>query len=118
MSGTGFDRVGLSFAAKSGSGVQELLATTSNVRGIILRTACIAHAGSTTADHAIYMGTSAPSGIYDMTKAQIMRGGHYNGSYTLTREIFIPPGNGLWAVAGTGNYVVYAWITYDEVPAK
>ena len=118
MSGSGFDRVGLSFIGTTGRGVQELLAPANNTRGIILRTVCIGFLGGTNGYYALYADTAAPTAVFDVTKATILFGGPNSGFYNLTREIFVPAGKGLWAVAGTQNFDVYVWLTYDEIPAK
>lgn len=117
MSGTGFDRVGLSTVMASGTRVKQLLAPSNNTRGIILRTVCLGNNGPD-AEVAIFIGSAAPTDINDLTKIQIMRSGYRENSFSLTREILIPADNGIWAVMNSTNHTIYAWITYDEVPAK
>ena len=118
MSGSGLDRVGLSFIGKTGRGVQEVLAPAKNTRGIIIRTVCIGFMGGVRGYYALYADTAAPTDVFDITKARILSGGASNDFYNLTREIFVPAGKGLWAVAGTQSFDVYIWLTYDEIPAK
>ena len=105
-----FERVGLSFASVGGaSGVQALFLPAANIKGRIVRTLAIVGNGTGTAV-SLYADTAAPTGSLDLTKNQIVSA---VGGFTLTRELFLPAGYGLWVTAGNPSW---AWASFDDIP--
>ena len=117
---TGAGRVGASVigAANAASAVT-LLAPASNPKGLIIRTISQPPQGSSN-NIVLYVGTSAPSGTNDITKARINYSNSVSGAAAAFSTdkcplpIMVPAGQGIYsfATAAAGETV----ITYDALP--
>ncbi|WP_341894311.1 hypothetical protein [Ferrovibrio terrae] len=92
-----------------GATAVQLINPASNVNGAIVRTAALYTVSNW--DSALYSGTSAPSSASDMTKPLLLFILHAQGTIMLPAQIYLPPGYGLWAIAGGGTNRAYC--SYD-----
>lgn len=102
-------QLGASFLQGSIAGVYAIFTAAANVRGAVLRRAVID--ANVAAGWGLYADTAAPSAWNDYTKGALSRGNQTSafGATLAARDIYIPPGVGLWIATQSALPCIARW---------
>lgn len=90
------------------AGVYPVLLPASNTAGVMVRNANVTSGGT----YVFFTGTSAPTGLTDLTKPIIVE--IYTGNVSDVKNKFIPAGHGIWLA--TAGAVGIGSIDFDILP--